>query len=196
MSSAPATSGRGSTDSTRPQWTSSTQGTPIGLAEVRELTHSDRVVVKPAVGATARLTIDSGRLDRESIEQHVAALVEGEDVVVQPYVDSITTVGEVSIVAIDGDLTHAVNKRPAAGDWRVQSNFGGTSQLVEITGELRHIADAALGTIRTTPMYARIDVVYHLDRWSVLELELVEPELFFRLAPQAAARLAGRLVGL
>ena len=85
-------------------------------------------------------------------------------------------------------------KQSAAGDWRVQSDFGGTASPIELDDQLRTIARRAL-TAGPATTYARVDVVRIDDAWAVLELELVEPELFFRLDARVAERLADVLVG-
>ena len=87
-----------------------------------------------------------------------------------------------------------MRKVPADGDWRVQSDFGGTSQRIAVEPCHRAFAAAVLAVIDPVPLYARIDVVAGSDgELLLLELELVEPELFFRLAPDAASRLVDAL---
>ena len=148
-------------------------------------------VVKPAIGATARRTIHVARTGVAAAADHLRTLVAVEDVLVQPFLPAVLDTGETSIVAIAGMVTHAVRKRPARGDWRVQSEFGGTRELVPVEAAHREIAAIALATTEPVPLYARIDVVEGDDADLLLmELELVEPELFFRLAPEAAGRLA------
>ena len=71
------------------------------------------VVVKPAVGASARMTVHTGRLAADAAQQHLDRLLDGEDAVVQPYLPSIADDGELSVVVIGGAPTHAVAKRPA-----------------------------------------------------------------------------------
>jgi len=113
---------------------------------------------------------------------------------VQPFVPSVLDRGETSIVVVAGDLTHVVRKLPAEGEWRVQSEFGGSCERIAVEPCHRAIAAAVLGAIDPIPLYARIDVVAGSDGALLLmELELVEPELFFRLAPDAASRLVDAL---
>jgi glutathione synthase/RimK-type ligase-like ATP-grasp enzyme len=153
------------------------------------------VVIKPAVGATAWRTEHAGAIGGPAASAHLAQLVETGDAVVQPFVESITTTGEVSVVVIGGRPLLAVLKRAATGDWRVQSDYGGSVAVVELTAELRRAALAAVGALRPVPTYARVDLVRdEHDALRVLELELVEPELFFRLDTATAAHLAALVV--
>ena len=151
-------------------------------------------VVKPAIGGTARLTAHAGRIGQKRAQQHLDAILAHEDALVQPFLPSIEDVGETSVIAIAGRITHAVAKRAASGDWRVQSDFGGSADRVPVTHELHNIARQILDPLIPAPLYARIDLVRDLDgRLALLELELVEPELFFGLAPEAADLMAAHL---
>ena len=152
------------------------------------------VVVKPAIGASARLTVHTGRLAADDAQRHLDRLLEGEDAVVQPYVPSITEQGELSVVVIAGETTHVVAKRPALGDWRVQRELGGTVTRVPMTAELRAAAAATIAALDPPPTYARVDLVRADDgQLLLIEVELIEPELWFDLAPDAAIRLAAAL---
>lgn len=162
------------------------------LDDVRAAHGWDEVVVKPAIGGTARLTVHSGRMDDRAAHEHLRRLLTTDDVIVQPVVDAVVSEGEVSVVAIGGEPSAAVVKRPAPDEWRVQSDFGGTTERIDLDDDLVDVARTALhGTVTD---YARVDVVRHRGRWVVLELELVEPELFFLLEPGLADRFVDRLV--
>ena len=151
-------------------------------------------VVKPAVGGTARAAVHVGRLGVTVAGEHLRTLAAVEDALVQPFVPSVAERGETSVIAIAGEVTHVVRKRAAEGEWRVQSEFGGSSERVPIESCHRDVAAQVLATMDPVPLYARIDVVAGaVGELLLLELELVEPELFFRLAPDAASRLADAL---
>ena len=151
-------------------------------------------VVKPAIGGTARATMHVASSGMVAAAAHLRTLAAVEDALVQPFVSSVLDRGETSIVAVAGELTHVVRKIPADGDWRVQSEFGGTSERIAVDPSHRSVAAAVLAAIDPVPLYARIDVVAGSDGGLLLmELELVEPELFFRLAPDAASRLVDAL---
>ena len=154
----------------------------------------DDVVIKPAVGATARLTVHVGRIGHEQAETHLQDVLAREDVLIQPYLPAVVTEGELSVVAIAGELTHAVVKRPRHGDWRVQSEFGGSSERVPLDQTLRAAAHTVLAALDTVPLYARIDLVSDGRQSRLIELELIEPELFFRFAPESADAMADLLL--
>ena len=148
-------------------------------------------VVKPAIGGTARLAHHVGHEGLAAAQRHLDALLAGEDALVQQFISSVPVAGEVSVVAIDGVVTHAVRKISASGEWRVQVEFGGSAHLISISDDIAAAAQRAIGAAPLTPLYARIDLVDGADDVPlVMELELVEPELFFLspLTPQLASR--------
>lgn len=166
------------------------RGSNLRLGEVMSHRRWDSVVVKPAIGATARHTIRADTSNRDEAGEHFRRLLDAEDVLVQPFIPTITTEGELSIIVIGGEPTHVVRKQPAPGEWRVQSNFGGTAQRVPVSREHVDVAQTVLAAVDGVPAYARVDVVEFQGRFHLMELELAEPELHLRLAPEAAERLA------
>ncbi len=149
-------------------------------------------VVKPAVGvggfgavrATGQADLDKLTLDPTS----------GVDAIVQPYLGEVERRGEVSVVVIGGEPTHAVRKVPAEGEFRIHDHWGGTVTPVEPgRGELALTRDT-LATLPRTPAFARLDLLHDGERWRVVELEMVEPYLWFEVEPPAADRLAGVLL--
>ena len=175
------------------------QGSTRSLAAALADRGWSRSVVKPAIGASARQTISVDGADPASLERgeaHVRRLVVGEDVLVQPFVASIRTDGEVSVVVIGGEITHAVLKQPTADEWRVQSEFGGAAVRVPVTAEHERVVASVLDAVDGVPTSARVDLVGIDGELHLMELELIEPELFFRIVPEAADRFADRLADL
>jgi len=151
-------------------------------------------VVKPAVDLGARnlLRIRAG----EDEEQEALELVLARhDAMVQPFLPSVETEGELSLIYIDGTYSHTVRKRPAPGDFRVQSIWGGTFEPAKPAPEHVEIAERALAQIAPTPLYARVDLVDDLqDHPCLIELELIEPNLYLTQHPPAVGVLAGAIV--
>lgn len=170
------------------------RGEAIRLDELIEQHRWGDVVIKPAVGGTARLTENAAVIGADAAEAHLRRLVADEDAVIQPYLPTITSSGEISVVVVAGQPLVAVAKHAQHGDWRVQSDFGGSAEQIELTEELRAISRRVVGAVQPMPSYARVDLVRHPSGpLLVLELELVEPELFFRLDPISAEHLAAHI---
>ncbi len=152
-----------------------------------------RVVVKPAVDGGARQTALGETASPELVE-HAARLVGLGDVVVQPYAPGIED-GEVSLLFFDGELSHAVRKVPAAGDYRVQAHHGGSELPHAVSDAELATARAALALVPEEVAYARVDLVEHDGAPAVMELELIEPDLFLRVDDQALTRFVDCIEG-
>lgn len=146
-----------------------------------------RVVVKPAISA--------GSLDTrlfatgDDLAAHVAHITRRCDAMIQPYVASVDSYGERSLVWIDGEVTHAVRKTP---------RFSGDVEKIDgpfpIAGDEREVAHAALAPYADRILYGRVDLARDdHGRPMVMELELVEPSLFFARHPPALDRYVAAL---
>jgi len=147
-------------------------------------------VLKPEIGASAH---DTRLVTGETVAEAAAAIATGtirRPVLVQPFVEEVRTRGEWSLIFIEGALTHTVLKRPAAGDFRVQSHLGGTTRAEPAPPGVAAAARAALRALPAAPLYARIDGVETAAGFLIMEVEVNEPGLFFTHAPAAAARFA------
>lgn len=153
-------------------------------------------VVKPSVSGGGWRTFRVRRDQAESAQAEVDALAQQGDVMVQPFVREILDEGERSLVYFNRFFSHAMQKRPKAGEFLVQLEHGGTIERFEPAGDLRDLAERALGEIEGPLLYGRVDVVRFQGRWAIGEVEVVEPMLYFRFAPDAAARFASALATL
>lgn len=157
------------------------------VARAFEQFSSDRVVVKRQVGAGAEgqqifrrgepLAPD-WRMDRPAM--------------IQPFQPAIRSEGEYSFVFIDGQLSHALLKRAADGDYRIQSIYGGNNRAIDPTGADIASAAAILDLLPLpAPLYARIDMVRGDDgQLLLMEAELIEPYLYPEEGPHLGPRLA------
>jgi glutathione synthase/RimK-type ligase-like ATP-grasp enzyme len=150
-------------------------------------------VVKPAISASGQGTrLIEGAPSLED-EQEYRAMCDGGDVLLQAYVPEVRQHGEWSLVFFDGRYSHAALKRAAAGEFRVHIEWGGTVERAEPAPDVVRQAQALVGALHLDAMYARVDGTEVNGDLVVMELELIEPELFFDCHPAAAARLADAL---
>ena len=151
------------------------------LARIREHFQCSDLVVKPPVSASAYLTF------RIRGGDPIPGAVRGRRMMVQPWLDSITTTGEWSLLFFDGVLSHSLSKVPVAGDFRVQPEHGGIIERWEPPEGAREVALAALAAAPAPALYARVDlVVGNCGSLQVMELELIEPALWLDESPDAA----------
>lgn len=160
------------------------------LREVVAGLNGQEIVIKPTVSATARNTV-RGTAGSAELSRAMEELP--EDVyLVQPFQPEIQTEGEWSLIFLDGEFSHAVLKHPAAGDYRVQNDFGGTAELLDPPAAVLAGSTEALAAANTRrpPVYARVDGIVAAGRYLLMELELIEPYLFLPEAPEANTRFA------
>ena len=108
--------------------------------------------------------------------------------IVQPLIEEIAKTGEFSLMLFDGQFSHAVVKRPAAGDFRVQPHLGGVTLPTKAPPGAERLARQALAAAPARATYARIDIVPDDEGvLRIMELELIEPALFLDHAPDGGA---------
>lgn len=154
------------------------------------------VVIKPAVSGGAWHTL-RGVAGDAALDDAMAALPANLTYLVQPFVAEVAIDGEWSLVFIAGRYSHAVLKRPARGDYRVQHEHGGSTLPAEPPPAIRAAAERALAAVaglgHAGHSYARVDGVPSHGRFLIMELELLEPSLYLAGCPAAAERLARHL---
>ena len=158
------------------------------LAAARRLFGTGQLIVKPPISAGAAGTHRLGAHDLLP-DQH-----RGQRAIIQPMIESILGEGEYSLILFDGVLSHAVVKRPGAGDFRVQPHLGGTTVRCDPPPGGEALAQAALAQAPAAATYARVDMVAGDDRaMMIMELELVEPALFLGEAPEGRSPFAAAI---
>jgi glutathione synthase/RimK-type ligase-like ATP-grasp enzyme len=161
------------------------------LAELLQHTGWQEAVVKPCVSGAARNTYRVRASNAAEVEQELAPFRADEAFMFQPFVADIVAGGEITLVVIDGMVTHGVRKVPKAGDFRVQDDHGGSWTEYVPSDEEIAFAERAVAACTPHPLYGRVDLVRGPDRaLQLMELELIEPELWLRTHPAAAQRMA------
>lgn len=152
------------------------------LEEARRRFRSDWLVVKPPISASASGTHRLGAND------DLPADSRGRPMIIQPLIEEIGRTGEFSLMLFDGQFSHAVVKRPAAGDFRVQPHLGGVTLPAKAPPGAERLARQALAAAPARPTYARVDIVPDDEGvLRIMELELIEPALFLDHAPDGGA---------
>lgn len=168
-----------------------------------------RAFLKPVVGAAARGTLrfdaDAGGI--AAALAHLGQHLPHMPMMLQPYLSSVETEGEYSVIFFDGRLSHAVQKIPVPGDYRVQDDHGASDRPADLAARELELAAGIVGAaedhLRAAAndvdgrplLYARVDLIRdEAGDLRLTELEIVEPSLFFRHGPGAADMLADALL--
>lgn len=136
----------------------------------------DRLVVKRRVGAGAL-----GQFSFVRDDPALAGWSMGQAAMIQPFLPAIMDEGELSLIFVDGHFSHALMKRAAPGDYRIQSLYGGIEVPVSPAAADRSRAEAVMAMLPfdQPPLYARIDMVRGRDgELALIEAELIEPYLY------------------
>jgi glutathione synthase/RimK-type ligase-like ATP-grasp enzyme len=170
------------------------RGSSRRLSEILANTGWADAIVKPAVSASAT---DTWRVDRGNAvasDATFGALTRRADVLVQRFVPEVTTVGEWSLIFIDGAYSHAAKKRPRAGDFRVQTEHGGSADAATAPPDVVAAATEITRHIPAGWLFTRIDGVQTDRGFVLMEVECIEPHLFFAFAPESRGALARSVV--
>lgn len=173
------------------------RGTPVRLRELLDETGWDEAVIKPCISGAARHTYRVNRANATEVDAIVRPLLSTESLLLQPFQRAIVEHGEDTLMLFNGRFSHAVRKVAKPGDFRVQDDHGGTVQPHQPTPEQIELAERAMAACRPVPAYGRVDMVQvEPGRFAVMELELIEPELWLRYHPAAASSFAHAIAGL
>jgi glutathione synthase/RimK-type ligase-like ATP-grasp enzyme len=163
-------------------------GDSVDVADqVREVPWEE-IVVKPAVDGGARHAW-RGMRDDPALSRVAERLTDQGDIVVQPFVPAIVD-GERSLVFLGGRLSHAVRKVPQPGDYRSQRHLGGSEADHQADSAELQVALAAMAAAPGRLTYARVDLVDWEGAPVLIELEVIEPDLFLRGVPERVERFA------
>ncbi len=168
------------------------QGSRADLARLMESRGWQAVVIKPAVSADSFATVRAEREGPEEGQRHLEEHLPTRDMLVQAYLSTVVEPGERCLVSIDGRVSHVVRKRSLFLGGR---HAGPEGVAVPAAPDELEAVRRILGHLGPRPpLYARVDLLRDqagLPR--LMELELVEPSLFFAEAPGSAERLVRAL---
>jgi glutathione synthase/RimK-type ligase-like ATP-grasp enzyme len=155
---------------------------------------TDTIVLKPVVGANSDNIFVLTRPVPDEVINELRHVFANRPFFVQPFIDSVRSEGEYSLFFFSGEYSHAILKKPKQGDFRSQEEHGADILSVEAPAALVEIARQVLGVVNPQPVYVRADFLRGTgERFLLVELELIEPALYFRTDPESAIRFARAL---
>jgi len=183
------------------------RGTPIvptlwqkGAVDTKKLgsffdqLHTEEMIIKPIIGASAGHAF---RLPRSQSKAKIAVLEKifgRRAYMVQPFMQNIIEEGEFSLIYFEGMHSHTILKTPKKNDFRVQEEHGGNIRPVIAEPELLHSSQHVIDSLPQIPLYARVDFVRtEQNTFALMELELIEPALYFRMDADSPMRFAHAL---
>ncbi|SHH18015.1 hypothetical protein SAMN05444372_12010 [Flavobacterium micromati] len=158
--------------------------------------HWKKAVIKPAFSAGSYLTEVFEIKDITAINEKFAPIARDKELLLQEFAPQIQSIGETSFIFFNKQFSHAVNKKPVDGDFRVQSLFGGKYNLVQPSLQLIKQAQKVVDTFTEDLLYARVDGIIIDDTLHLMEIECIEPDLYFNLSENSLDRFVAEIVKL
>ena len=167
----------------------------ITLEDLFKNSQFNEAIIKPSVSGAARDTFKITKKNHKKFESNFQKLIKKESFLFQEFLKDIQIFGEISIILIDGEYTHAVRKIAKKGDFRVQDDHGGTVEEYEPNSLEISFAEKCIKKCPSEPLYARVDIIYdNNNSISLCELELIEPELWLRNSEISTNKLADEIL--
>lgn len=162
------------------------QGAQVNLASLMMQHNWSRVILKPAVSASAHATLLITSESVEAGQAHLEQYLPGNDMLLQPFLSTVTSSRERSLIFIDGVFTHAIERAPA-----LNLDASAEDRLITAQEDELSLSQRLLTLLPTQPLYARVDLIHdEAGMLRLMELELVEPGLWLALAPHAVEHFA------
>lgn len=158
--------------------------------------HWKKAVIKPAFSAGSYLTEVFETAEVEKINTQYKSIASEKELLLQEFMPEIQTVGETSFVFFNKKFSHAVNKKPVPGDFRIQVQFGGIYRLRHPDAELIAKAQKIVDTFTGKLLYARVDGIVIDNELHLMEVECIEPDLYFNLSEGSLERFVNAIVEL
>ena len=156
----------------------------------------DKAVIKPAFSAGSYNTQVFEAKHVEQINTVYQPIAKKKDLLLQKFIPEIQTHGETSFVFFNKKFSHCINKKPKDGDFRVQVQFGGKYTAIHPDPALIEKAKQILDTFSEPLLYARVDGIAINDDLLLMEIECIEPDLYFDLCEGSMQRFVSSILEL
>ncbi len=158
--------------------------------------HWKKIVIKPAFSAGSYLTEVFNSSEIENINSKYSSIALEKELLIQEFKSEITSLGETSFIFFNKQFSHSVNKKPAENDFRIQVQFGGKYTLVQPSEEIINQAQAIINHFPDNLLYARVDGIIIDNEIHLMEVECIEPDLYFALAPESIEKFVASILEL
>lgn len=152
----------------------------LNLSQVLKEQGWPKAVIKPVISMSAYHTYRFDKSNCQTLQNNLVDYYGKTSVMVQKFTPEITTEGEWSIIFFDKKYCISALKKPKKGDFRVQSELGGTISYLDPPTNIIQEAKIILDSFPEDILYARMDGIIHKGHFQLMEAELIDPELYFR----------------
>jgi hypothetical protein len=153
--------------------------------------NATEIIIKPVISANADHTFRLQNPIEGSTNKQLENIFSDRPFMVQPFMKNVITEGEFSLFYFAGAYSHTILKTPKSGDFRVQEEHGGQLTLVEPEPKLLSAGKKTMQALPEIPLYSRVDFVRTVqNHFALMEVELIEPSLYFNMDPESAMRFS------
>ena len=167
--------------------------TTLNLSQIIP-SHWKKAVIKPAFSAGSFQTQLFEVSQIEQINLQYQSIAQEKELLLQEYMPQIVTQGETSFIFFNKQFSHCVNKKPAKGDFRIQVQFGGNYTLIHPSQDLINQAQKIVNTFPDKLLYARVDTIIINNQLHLMEVECIEPDLYFNLSENSQTNFVNALL--
>lgn len=153
-----------------------------------------KAVIKPAFSAGSYQTEVFDTVNSEIISSQYKAIAAEKELLLQEFMPEIQSLGETSFIFFNKKFSHAVNKKPVEGDFRIQVQFGGKYTLIEPSSNLVAQAQKIVNRYPDDLLYARVDGIIINNQLHLMEVECIEPDLYLNLSDGATERFTQAII--
>ena len=148
--------------------------------------NSKKIIIKPCISANADYTYI---LEEKTALSKLKTLKKDfidKEFIIQPFIQDIKNEGEYSLIYFGNTLSHVLLKTPKVGDFRVQEEHGGTlKSIISPEKSLIHFGNKVINNLPRICLYSRVDIVRSKNKFLLMEVELIEPSLYFNMDPKS-----------
>lgn len=142
-------------------------------------------VIKPSFSADSYMTSVFTPDELKKVENEYKEIAVQRNLLIQPFMEEIVEMGEISMIFFNKQFSHSILKTPQKGDFRVQSDYGGTYKRYNPSKKMIETGKFILSCWDDDLLYARVDGILSKDKFLMMELELIEPDLYFEYCENA-----------
>lgn len=168
------------------EFLTSSEGLKTALSKIK----TNQIIIKPTISASG-MNIYKIERDHQSLHSIVDKINKKSEVMLQPFMETINSIGEKSTIIIDNEVVLTMKKKPAAGEFLVHKSYGGSSTIDQVDAKDLDFINKIIVNLPDNTAYVRIDYMFNDDNQPLLsELELIEPCLYLYQNPKGLKYLS------
>ncbi len=151
----------------------------------------NRMILKPMISAGSYHTFVLNSADKISFDELISKHYKNRPFMLQEFIPEISE-GEISTITLtnpspnnDEEFSYSVTKIPKTGDYRVQVDYGGMYSIGNVDPQIKKISEQITARFEGKLLYQRLDGLWRDGKFLIMEIELIEPDLYLNYSKEA-----------